>query len=209
MAERGIDQSEEKKSYSSIFVIGIGLLVAFSLWAFWDDNITRRPWKAFQSRFYRLDYAKAQAAYDEENKKLQADANYQELTKKVAAAQASVKSGELSQKLAALEKQDVQATVRFKELDQEVKFIKSELEEAWYEYDHAVQTGRNPKPYQANIQELEKEKAKLDPKLEAARQQREAIKQEIKNLGAGIKKLEDELAKVNAEGEKWQRVMEN
>ena len=93
MAERGIDQNEEKKSYASIFVIGIGLLVAFSFWAFWDDNITRRPWKAFQSRFYRLDYAKAQAAYDEENKKLQADANYQELTKKLAAAQASVTGG--------------------------------------------------------------------------------------------------------------------
>ena len=90
MAERGIDQNEEKKSYSSIFVIAIGLLVAFSLWAFWDDNITRRPWKAFQSRFYRLDYTKAQAAYDEENKKLQADAKYQELAKKLAAAQASV-----------------------------------------------------------------------------------------------------------------------
>ena len=130
--------------------------MAFSLWAFWDDNITRRPWKAFQSRFYRLDYAKAQAAYDEENKKLQADAKYQELAKKLAAAQASVTRGELGQKLAALEKQEVQATVRFKELDQEVKFIKSELEETWYEYDHAVQQKRNPKPYQDEIQQLEK-----------------------------------------------------
>src|SRR4029450_2602833 len=99
MAERGIDQNEEKKSYSSIFVIGIGLLVAFSLWAFWDDNITRRPWKAFQSRFYRLDYTKAQAAYDEENKKLQADAKYQELAKKYAALQASMKNGELANRL--------------------------------------------------------------------------------------------------------------
>src|SRR5215831_2072146 len=207
MAERGIDQSEEKKSYSSIFVIGIGLLVAFSLWAFWDDNITRRPWKAFQSRFYRLDYAKAQAAYDEENKKLQADANYQELTKKVAAAQASVKSGELSQKLAALEKQDVQATVRFKELDQEVKFIKSELEEAWYEYDHAVQQKRSTKPYQEEIQQLEKAQAKLNPELEAARAKRDQIKEEIKNIRSGVKNLEDELGKLTAERDKWVRVM--
>ena len=187
MAERGIDQNEEKKSYSSIFVIGIGLLVAFSLWAFWDDNITRRPWKAFQSRFYRLDYAKAQAAYNEENKKLQADANYQELSKKLAAAQASVTRGELSQKLAALEKQEVQATVRFKELDQEVKFIKSELEEAWYEYDHAVQQKRNPKPYQEEIQELDKAKAKLDPELEAAHAKRDQIKEEIKKIHGGVK----------------------
>ena len=209
MAERGIDQNEEKKSYSSIFVIGIGLLVAFSLWAFWDDNITRRPWKAFQSRFYRLDYAKAQAAYDEENKKLQTDAKYQELAKKLAAAQASVTRGELSQKLAALEKQEVQATVRFKELDQEVKFIKSELEEAWYEYDHAVQQKRNPKPYQEEIQQLEKAQAKLDPELEAARAKRDQIKEEIKKIRGSVKDLEDELGKLTAERDKWVRVMEN
>ena len=209
MAERGIDQNEEKKSYASIFVIGIGLLVAFSFWAFWDDNITRRPWKAFQSRFYRLDYAKAQAAYDEENKKLQADANYQELTKKLAAAQASVTGGEQGQKLKALEAEEVRATVRFQEIDQEVKFIKSELEEAGYEYDHAIQQKRNPKPYQEHIQELEKARTKLDPELDAARAKRDQIKEEIKKIHAGVRDLENELGKLTAERDKWVRVMEN
>jgi len=69
MAERGIDQKEERKSYGSVFIIGVGLLVAMSLWAYWDDNISRRPWKGIQARFYRLDYDRAKAAYDEENKK--------------------------------------------------------------------------------------------------------------------------------------------
>ena len=209
MAERGIDPNEEKKSYGSIFVIGIGLLVAFSFWAFWDDNITRRPWKNFQSRFYRLDYAKAQAAYDEENKKLQADANYQELSKKLTAARASVQEGELGAKLDALEAEEVRATVRFQEIDQEVKFIKSELEEAGYEYDHAIQQKRNPKPYQERLQELEKERAKLDPQLEAARSKRDQIKEEIKKIHAGVKDLESELGKLTAERDKWVRVMEN
>src|SRR5918994_7750784 len=126
MAERGIDQNEEKKSYGSVFLIGTALLVALSFWAFWDDNITRRPWKAVQARFYRRDYSKARAAYDEEHKKLQADSNYQDLSKKLAAAQTSLKSGELRRKLNELENQEAQATVRFKEWDQEVKFIKSE-----------------------------------------------------------------------------------
>lgn len=209
MAERGFDQNEEKKSYGSVFLIGIGLLVAFSLWAFWDDNITRRPWKAFQSRFYRLDYAKAQAAYDEENKKLQADANHQELTQKLAAARASLTEGELGAKLDALEAEEVRATVRFQEIDQEVKFIKSELEEAAYEYDHAIQQRRNPKPYQEHIQELEREQAKLEPDLEAARAKREQIKEEIKKIHAGVGDLENELGKLTAERDKWVRVMEN
>ena len=132
MAERGIDQTEEKKSYGSTFLIGIALLVALSFWAFWDDNITRRPWKNVQARFYRLDYDKAKAAYDEEDKQLQADSHYQELSKKLTAARASLNDGDLGRRLDTLEKQEKQATVRFQELDQEVKFIKSELEEAWY-----------------------------------------------------------------------------
>ena len=168
MADRGIDQKEEKKSYGSIFLIGIALLVVLTVWSFWDDNITRRLWKGLQTRFYRLDYGKAQAAYDEENKKLQSDAGYQELAKKLAAVQASMSSGALSVKLAALEKQENAATVRLREVDQEVKFIKSELEEAWYEHDHAVQQKRNVKPYLERIKELDKEKEKLDPELEKA-----------------------------------------
>jgi mono/diheme cytochrome c family protein/predicted nucleic acid-binding Zn-ribbon protein len=209
MAERGIDQTEEKKSYGSVFLIGIALLVAVSFWAFWDDNLTRRPWKSVQARFYRLDYAKAKAAYDEEHKKLQQDPAYQELSKKLTAAQASLKGGDLGRRLAALENQEEQATIRFQEWDQEVKFIKSELEEASYEYDHAVQQKRNTKPYQEHIQELEKEQAKLDPQLEAARAKRDQFREEIEKINAGVKNLEKELEKVTAERDKWVRVMEN
>jgi mono/diheme cytochrome c family protein/predicted nucleic acid-binding Zn-ribbon protein len=209
MAERGIDQTEEKKSYGSVFLIGIALLVAVSFWAFWDDNLTRRPWKSVQARFYRLDYAKAKAAYDEEHKKLQQDPAYQELSKKLTAAQASLKGGDLGRRLAALENQEEQATIRFQEWDQEVKFIKSELEEASYEYDHAVQQKRNTKPYQEHIQELEKEQAKLDPQLEAARGKRDQIRAEIEKINGGVKNLEKELEKVTAERDKWVRVMEN
>ncbi len=209
MAERSIDQKEEKKSYGSIFVVAIALLVALSLWAFWDDNITRRPWKGYQERFYRLDYGRAKAAYNEEDKKLQADANYRDLSQKLAQAQASLQSGELSRKLSALQKQEEEATVRFKEIDQDVKFIKSELEETWYEFDHAVQQKRDPKPYQEHIEELNKEQAKLDPQLQTAQARRDQIKEEIKKIHGGVKDLEDQLAKLTAERDKWVRVMEN
>jgi len=209
MAERSIDQNEEKKSYGSVFLIGVALLVVLSFWAFWDDNFTRRPWKEFQARFYRLDYSKAKAAYDEEDKKLKDDAAYQELAKKLAAEKASLSGGELGAKLKALQSAEVRATVQFQEIDQEVKNIKSELEEAWYEHDHAVQQKRNPKPYQDEIQELDKAKAELDPQLEAARAKRDQIKEEIKKIHTGVKDLENQIAKLTAERDKWVRVMEN
>ena len=209
MAERGIDQQEEKKSYGSVFIIGSGLLVALSLWAFWDDNFTRRPWKGVQANFYRLDYNRAKAAYDEEDKKLQADSNYQELTKKLAAFQASLNSGELGRKLKALEREEERATVRFQEIDQEVKNVKSELEEAWYEYDHAVQQKRNPKPYLDIIAELDKRQARWEKQLAPARDKRNQLKEEITKIRSGAKEIEDELAKLAAGRDSWIRVMEN
>jgi mono/diheme cytochrome c family protein len=209
MAERGVDQKEERKSYGSVFVIGAALLVVLSIWSYWDDNITRRPWKGIQARFYRLDYQKAMSAYAEEDKKLQADAKYQELSKQLSAFQTSLTSGELSKKLKGLESEETRATVRFQEIDQKVKNIKSELEEAWYEHDHAVQQKRNPQPYLDQIKELDGEKAKLDPELEKARVRREQIKEEIKKIRNSTKDTETELGKLSAERDKWIRVMEN
>jgi mono/diheme cytochrome c family protein len=209
MAVRGVDEREEKKSYGSVFLLGSALLVVVTLWSFWDDNITRRPWKKFEANFYRLDYRKAKAAYDEEDKKLQADPAYQELAKKLAAQQQSLAKGDLAKKKKALESEEKKADIHFKDLDQEVKFIKSELEEAWYEYDHAVQQERPLKPYEEKIRELEKQQTKLLPGVEAAKQKRDQIKEEIKKIEAGVKDLETQLAKMTAERDKWLTAIQN
>ena len=209
MAERGVDPKEEKKSYGSVFVIGASLLVMLTLWAYWDDNISRRPWKGIQSHFYRLDYNKAKAAYNEEDKKLHADEKYQELAKKLAAFQSSLTDGELGKKLKSLENEEARVTVKFQEADQRVKDVKSELEEAWYEHDHAVQQKRNPKPYLDVIAELDKKKEQLDKALEPLRARRNQLKEEIKKIQTGAKDIETELAKLTAERDKWVRVMEN
>ena len=209
MAERGVDQKEEKKSYGSVFVLGAAILAALSLWAFLDDNITRRPWKNFQSKFYRLDYNKAKAAYDEEDKKLQADDKYKELSQKLAAFEASLASGDLGKRLKALESEEARTTVKFQEVDQKVKDVKSELEEAWYEHDHAVQQKRNPQPYLDVIAALDKKKAALDQQLTPLRDRRNQLKEEIKKIRSGAKEIETELAKMTGERDKWVRVMEN
>lgn len=209
MAVRGVDSEEEKKSYGGVFLLGSLLLVVVSVWAIWDDNITRRSWKRYQWEFFGIDYQLARARYEEENKKLQGDPAYKELVEKLAKERERLARGDLAVRLRQLARAEKRAEVRFQELDQEIKFIKSELEEAWYEHDHAIQTGGNPKRHLETIRELEQEQAKLEPKLEEARAEREKIKEEIKSLQAGVKRLEEELAKLTAERERWKRAMEN
>ena len=102
------------------------------------------------------------------------------------------------------------ATVKFQEVDQKVKDVKSELEEAWYEHDHAVQQKRNPQPYLDIIAGLDKKKAALDKDLDPAYGESAiSSKKRSKRFSSGAKDIENELGKMTAERDKWVRVMEN
>jgi mono/diheme cytochrome c family protein len=209
MAVRGVDLEEEKKSYGSVFLVGVILLVFVGLWAVYDDNFTRRPWKKYQADFYRLDYQKAEETYREEDRKLHADDSYQKLLKTLEAEQASLSGGELADKYSELRRQKIEAEVRFTELDQKVKFIKSNLEAASYEYDHAVQTDGNVRLYEKKIEELNREKAEEDPLLEEARQRRDQIKMEEKEIKSHTGEIEVKLSKLTAKRDRWDKVMDN
>ncbi len=54
----GLDPIEEGKSFSALFVLMIAVLLVSAIWAIWDDNISRRPWKQYQVEFDRLAYNK-------------------------------------------------------------------------------------------------------------------------------------------------------
>lgn len=209
MAVRGVDPNEEKKSYSTVFFVGAILLVVVSLWVVLDDNFTRRVWKIHQAEFFHVDYTRTQAALEAEEERLAQDPKYQELVKQREAELESLESGEKGARLAELEALQPEVIVAFNDADQEVKFVKSELEEAWYEYDHAVQQGRDPTPYRQRIEELEKVQASLEPALEAAQQRRAEVAEEIQKIEGGVRQIDDALYELEAEKRRLERQMEN
>lgn len=209
MAVRGVVPEEERKSYGTVFFVGSILLVVLSLWVVLDDTLTRRVWKRFQAEFYRIDYERAAAALEEEIARLEADPKYRELTQALEAEQESIESGAQAERLEALLREQEEAIVNFNDRDQEVKFVKSELEEAWYEYDHGVQQGRDVGPYKRRIEELEDIRASLEPGLEEARKKRAEIAAEIRNIEKGVRNLQDELYQLEGEKRQLERVMDN
>ena len=110
-------EDEEKKSYSAVYLVMVGLLLAGSIWAVWDDNIFRRPWKKFQSQFFDIEYASVKGDIAKEEERLAKDPKFQEVSKKLADAEASVASGENAQKIAALERDLKKAEVTEHEWD--------------------------------------------------------------------------------------------
>src|SRR5216684_2955237 len=100
MARREID--DEKRSYSGVFLLAVGLLLAGSIWAVWDDYVSRRPWKRYQASFYSLAYDKARNELMQEDQRLQADPAYQEAQVKLTAAHKEFSDGTTGKRLADL-----------------------------------------------------------------------------------------------------------
>ncbi|MCY4485929.1 MAG: c-type cytochrome [Deltaproteobacteria bacterium] len=209
MAVRGVDPNEEKKSYGTVFFVGSILLVVVSLWAIFDDNITRRVWKIHQAEFISTDYERAAAALVKEQERLNAEPKYAELVKQRAAEVESLESGEKGARLAELLELRQRVEVEYFDADQEVKFVKSELDEAWYEFDHAVQLGQDAGPYRRHIQDLQAQQRALEPALEAARKKRTDVRAEIREVQGGVKKIDEQLYELEGDKRKWQRQMDN
>ncbi len=199
MARREVNTDDEKRSYSALFLVCVGLLLFGAVWAVWDDNISRRPWKYHQNEFSRLERDKIRGDIAAENAKLEAMPEYQQLSKDLEAAKVRVASGETAQRLAELDAKILAATVKFNDADLAFRIIKSRLEEAWYEYEAAELEHRPTEKYHKHIEELDHEKAAIekeftDTKGELARitNEKDEILGEVKTLEGKIKKLADQ-----------------
>ena len=157
----GLDPTEEGKSYSALFVLMVAVLLVSAVWSIWDDNISRRPWKDYQVKWDRLAYDRYMKDADEEQKRLNADPEYQKVSKDLAAAQKELDSGATGAKLADLHAQLVDLKVAADDKDQMVRFTKSFLTERWYDYNHAVQEKEDPTPYKNEIDRLNAEITKI------------------------------------------------
>ncbi len=192
----GLDPTEESKSFSALFVLMVALLLVVAVWSIWDDNISRRPWKQYQVEFDRLAYDKYMKDAADEQKKLDADPQYQKFSKDLAAAQAELSSGATARKLADLRDQLKHLREVADDKEQAVRFTKSYLTERWYDYNHAIQTGENPQPYMDDINRLNKELEGEQKISDEATAKYTAVKNQIDEINSKVDTLTDELKKL-------------
>src|SRR5271163_4334740 len=95
----GLDPIEEGKSFSALFVLMIALLLGVAIWAVWDDNVSRRPWKEYQVEFDKLAYDTYMKKASDEQKKLDANPDYVKDIQDLADARRQLDSGETQHKL--------------------------------------------------------------------------------------------------------------
>ena len=145
----GLDPMRRGKSYSALFVLMVALLLVVAMWAIWDDNISRRPWKEYQVEFDRLAYNKYMQDVADEQKKLDANPEYIKTeSRNWPPHQREISSGDTAatSSTAARERSEVGLKIIADEKEQAVRFTKSMLTERWYDYNHAIQMKQDPAP---------------------------------------------------------------
>ena len=186
MARRELNLDEEKRSYAGVWLLAAILLVVGAVWSILDDSFFRRPWKAYQNEFFRIEEDKERAALEAEQSKLSSDNKYQELQAQLAEAQKSLQSGETAKQLAAANQKLAAALLAEHDADIRVRFVKSELEEAWYHYDSAIEEGGNVDAARKRRDELAAEKQKLEGEWKATQAVVAKSQAEIDELRAPV-----------------------
>ena len=199
MARQSGIAEEERKSYSAVFLFMVGLLLAGAAWSIWDDNISRRPWKKYQAEFYSEEIARAKKAVDTADEALKANPEYQDLTKRLAEAKARVDSGEQATRLAEIKRKKDELHVHTMEHDLNLRIKKSEIEEAWYHFEHAQLTGQPTEAPKHHLDELLVEKQELDRILVESESRETQMQKEMDEILGEVTALQSKIEEMEGD----------
>ena len=199
MARRDLNLEDEKRSYAGLWLLCAALLVVGSIWALLDDTILRRPWKAIQSEFFALEKSRAIDKLEAEEAKLGGDAAWQKLQEELASAQAEIDQPATKAKLTSLEGELPTLKLDDKDADIRVRFIKSELEVAKYELDHAILHGGDVDAARAHRNELNRRRIELEAAYAATQKHVQEVEGQIAELRAPVSKVEKQMEDLSGE----------
>jgi mono/diheme cytochrome c family protein len=187
---------EEKKSYAAVFLLGVGLLLATAVWVVWDDQISRRPWKKYQYDFSQTQIDRAKADVEAERKRLEESAEYQKVVEDLEQARRQLATGDDARQLSELASRENEARVAFGDAEFELRMKKSEIEEAWYEVEHAQLAHHDVEGPKRHLAELERERIEIERSVSETQAKLDQIlseKAEIRSVVANLEKKKEEL----------------
>jgi cytochrome c551/c552 len=123
-------QRDESRTFKLLWLSAGGVFTAVSLWAMYDDGVTRTPWAFEQKSFYALEAQLAKKNLERVEAEFVAHSKAQDdkLKERRAEIEASKKSGAYKQSADKLDKRNEE----FADAEQSKTFAKSDLDEAYY-----------------------------------------------------------------------------
>jgi len=183
----------EKQDFGRLFLVLAAVLLLIVVWEAYEEAIGRQPWKGYQNDFKRLELEKlsqelaaAQEAFDQKQKRLASAPAYAEPTsvanyhKAISEIEKVLNSPEYK---AALEEK-ARLEQALDELNVEQRFIKADLDAAYYLRDSALEAGLKDHP----APDARGEKLVIETK-----ERLEANKKKVRELAARLKQASEKL----------------
>lgn len=181
-------KSVENTSYSFLFFVLGSLCFAVSVWAWQDELFARRPWKGYQLEYYNEEYEKAKKEQQEVIQKIADKKN--ELIKEINKLSLELKE---NNDYRGLQKKLTKIDFKLSDVQQEVKFAKSRLDENYYFYKHALHEGDEWEPKKEIVDNIQSNIDSYRPQIASLMLQRDEINANLESYSAKKDKLEKEL----------------
>ncbi|KAB2958915.1 MAG: c-type cytochrome [Candidatus Methylomirabilis oxygeniifera] len=187
----------EQRSLRVLFFISSMLFLSVAVWAVWDEGKTRRPWKAHQQQFNRLESEQIARELAKERARLDmpdtqaAIAKLQQDLKSAQARLAGPEAVKAQQLLVQRETEQVEINVK-------AQFVKSELDEALYWVEHAVHTKKDPAEFRAKVAALEKQLRELTAQADRLGAQVEEARKGVKRFLADVDTVQSRIGEFSA-----------
>src|ERR1700690_4138950 len=137
MFQKRAETPVENRNYSTFYLVFSGLLFLSTLWAVVDEVVVRRPWKTYQSEYYKLSEEKVAAQYADALAAVDSS-TVADNTSRLAEAKKKLESKEY---LDAVKKQD-DLQQKLSDATRDWRFARSNSDAAYYEYQTALHEGR-------------------------------------------------------------------
>jgi mono/diheme cytochrome c family protein len=193
----------EKVSFSFVFFLVSGASLLVTLWAFWDDEYSRRGFKEYQEKYFKVQYARAEQDW----KQIDTDISSKEKQIKEALNQEQGRLEETKEYQALVDDLRVRE-VALAEIKEEKKFTGSRLDEAYYYYKKALHEGQNFDVQLATYNKLEKEFKEWDPRVAEEQKKYDASESNLLGFKAKYVNLEKELKGLTLKRDQIQRTMD-
>ena len=179
---------DEHTSYSFLFFLIAGTTLLVTIWAFWDDEYSRRGYKFYQETFFKEQYAKAETEWKNINKEIKN--TEQEISKSLTEKENEL--GEDDSYLGLVEEVRLKQ-IAVDEQKEQKKFAGSRVDEAYYYYKKAMHEGENYDVQLATLHSLQGKVEGFNPVIAAKQKILEEAENRLLKAKADQINLEKEL----------------
>ncbi len=187
----------EERDLSAWFMVSSLALVVVLALVVYDETVTRRPWKKYQRDFNALEISLIDAALAEEKERLQSESVKSRLDK-IDADLAEARSHLSGEEYGQAKRDFHHESLLADKVQQSLIFMRSERDEAFYQWKKSFREGRESPEAKKRYQSLDEEVMIDEEKLAAQKEKRDEAEARLAKFTDAVYKLESERAKITA-----------